>query len=72
MLGKIKEERERAGLSQDQMADVLGVHKNTVSGWEKGNFEPTSKNVVQLATLFGCSADYLLGVSDEREPKDQL
>ena len=36
----IREARRRAGLSQRQLADRLGVHKVTVSGWENGRFLP--------------------------------
>ncbi len=68
MLENIKAEREKAGLSISEVADVIGVHPNTVKGWEKGEFEPTSRNIVQLATMYGCSADYLLGLdNDERK-----
>ncbi len=66
MLKNIKREREESGLSVDQVSDVLGVHPNTVRGWERGEYEPTSKNLVQLAALYGCSADYLLDITDER------
>lgn len=67
MLHRIKSERERAGLSVEHVSDTLGVHQNTVRGWERGEYEPTSKNIVQLTALYGCSADYLLGLSEERK-----
>lgn len=66
MLENIKAEREKHGISVEQVADVLGVHQNTVRGWERGEFEPTSRNLVQLSTLYGCSADYLLGLTNDR------
>lgn len=52
----------------EQLADVIGVHPNTVAGWEKGRFEPSGKNLVQLTALFDCSAEYLLDMTDERRP----
>lgn len=60
------DERVRIGLSVEKLADVIGVHPNTVRGWESGSFEPTGRNLVQLATLFGCGAEYLLDITEER------
>lgn len=61
----IKSERLKAGMSVQQLADVIGVHPNTVRGWERGDYEPTGKNLVQLNTLFGCSPEYLLGMKQQ-------
>lgn len=66
MLVNVEVERRAAGLTVEQVADLVGVHPNTVRGWERGDYEPTSKNLVQLSTLFGCSADYLLGLTVNR------
>ena len=66
MLINIERERECSGITVEQLADTIGVHPNTVRGWERGDFEPTSKNLVQLSTIFGCSADYLLGLTECR------
>lgn len=68
-MNRFKEERTRLGLSLQKEADALSVHVNTVVGWEEGRFEPSARNIVQLTSLFGCSADYLLGLSDERNGK---
>lgn len=65
----LKEEREREGISVDKLADAIGVHPNTIRGWERGDYEPTGKNLVQLTSLFGCSAEYLLDMTDERSSK---
>ena len=62
----LREEREREGISVDKLADTIGVHPNTIRGWERGDYEPTGKNLVQLTSLFGCSAEYLLDMTDER------
>ena len=65
----LKEEREREGISVDKLSDAIGVHPNTIRGWERGDYEPTGKNLVQLTSLFGCSAEYLLDMTDERSSK---
>lgn len=68
---KFKDEREGAHLSVEKIADLIGVHPNTVRGWEREEFEPTGKNLVQLSALFGCSPDYLLGLVDGRTDRIQ-
>lgn len=65
-MNRIKAERSKSGLSAEKVADLLGVHANTVRGWENGSYEPSGRNLVQLSTLFGCSPDYLLEMTDDR------
>lgn len=64
-MNNLKRERKKHDMSVEQVADIIGVHPNTVSAWESGRWEPTGKNLVQLASLFGCSADYLLEMGDD-------
>ena len=40
---RIKEERQKAGLSQGELAEMVGVSRNTVSSIETGQFNPTAK-----------------------------
>ncbi len=40
---RIKEERQNAGLSQEELADLVGVSRNTISSIETGKFSPTAK-----------------------------
>lgn len=40
---RIKEERQKAGLSQGELADLVGVSRNTISSIETGQFSPTAK-----------------------------
>lgn len=45
--------RALAGMDQQQIADAIGVSRTTVSGWERGKFEPTFSTMVKLARLTG-------------------
>ena len=40
---RIKEARQRAGLSQEGLANLVGVSRNTISSIETGQFSPTAK-----------------------------
>ena len=60
---KIVELRKQKGLSQEELAEQLGVSRQAVSRWELGQTLPDIPNLVQLCELFGVNADYL--VKDE-------
>ncbi len=64
----ITSERTRLGVSQKDLADHLNVSLTTVSRWEQGRAFPNSADLVNMRELFGCSVDYLLGLTDERKP----
>lgn len=63
----IKSERVRLGMTQEQVAKSVGVHINAVRIWESEESKPNSFNLIALSKLFGCSPDYLLGLTDERK-----
>ncbi len=49
--------RKRAGLSQREVADSIGVNVATVSQWENGHAEPAFRSAHALAALYGVSLD---------------
>lgn len=57
-----KEARERAGLSPMQAAERLKVSLATVYYWESGAYRPTGKRLPEIAELYHCSVDELLGL----------
>lgn len=57
---RIKELRKRDKMSQQVLADKLGVSRSTVAMWEKGT-EPGSEMLQSISALFHVSVDYLLG-----------
>lgn len=62
---KIVELRKQKGLSQEELAEQLGVSRQAVSRWELGQTLPDIPNLLQLCELFGVNADYL--VRDEEQ-----
>ena len=57
---KIIENRKKNGWSQEELADKLGVSRQSVSKWESAQAVPDMKKVLQLAEVFNVSTDYLL------------
>ncbi len=62
---RLKELREKAHLSQASLAKKIGVSQSTVGMWESGRNKPKNAQLVMLSTLFGVSADFLLGIEDK-------
>lgn len=56
------------GLTQEKLGEFFNVEKGTVSNWENGNRFPSEKILIGLAEHFDVSTDYLLGISDKRQP----
>lgn len=65
-IDRMQAEYKRLGLCQKTFADALYVTKQAVSSWELGRQNPSAPLLIAMAKLFGCSVDYLLGISDER------
>lgn len=53
----IRELRERAGMTQLQLAAALGVTPGAVYNWERGRNEPKASQLRAMARLFGVSMD---------------
>ena len=56
----IKDHRTRCGMTQEFVAEQLGVSRQAVSKWENGTSDPSTANLLALAKLFGVSAAELL------------
>ena len=57
---KIIENRKKNGWSQEELADKLGVSRQSVSKWESAQAVPDMKKIIQMSEVFGVSTDYLL------------
>jgi transcriptional regulator with XRE-family HTH domain len=58
----------RGSLSQTEMANKLGTNQTTYSAWERGERELNITTICAISKLFGVTADWLLGISDVRDP----
>ena len=64
----IKAQRTRCNMTQEFVAESLGVSRQAVSKWESGKTDPSTSNLLALAKLFGIPAEELLrGTGVERE-----
>ncbi len=62
----LKELREDKGLNQSDLAIILNVSRQTISGYETGAIEPPFSTLVKLADIYNCSLDYLAGRTKEK------
>lgn len=58
---RIKQLRKQNGLTQEELGKKMGVIKQTVSSWENNISEPNSEILLNLASFFDVTTDYLLG-----------
>ncbi len=57
---KLQTLRKQKGLSQEQLAEQLGVSRQAVSKWELNTTLPETENIIKIKNIFGVSFDYLL------------
>lgn len=62
--------RKREGMTQEQLAEKIGVSRQALSKWESGDTLPETLNILSLSHLFSVSTDYLL--NDEYESDKDL
>lgn len=62
----LRENRIRNKMTQEFVAETLGVSRQAVSKWENGTSDPSTTNLITLARLYGVSAqDLLMGITEE-------
>ncbi|MGX7245509.1 helix-turn-helix domain-containing protein [Enterococcus quebecensis] len=61
---RLKQLRTEKKMTQQALADLVGVNRVTYTNWENGKREPELDKVVELATELNSTVDYLLGNSD--------
>ncbi|ENK0838787.1 helix-turn-helix transcriptional regulator [Clostridium botulinum] len=66
----IVHKRKEKGITQEQLADYIGVSKASVSKWESGSSYPDILLLPELATYFNISVDELLGYSPQLTRED--
>lgn len=71
---RIKEQRKNCGLSQEKVAELVGVSRQAVTKWEAEQSAPSTENLFRLAEIFGTTVDILLASEKEEKnsPAEQI
>lgn len=64
----LKDVRNRVGMSQEFVADQLGISRQAVTKWELGQSKPSAKNLQALAELYHVSSEELLSNTQQKGP----
>lgn len=64
---RLLEYRKKAGFSQEELAEKIGVSRQAVSKWERSEASPDTDNLVMLAEIYGVSLDEMLGLKPSAE-----
>ena len=71
---KIAKQRKELNYTQEQLADILGVSRQSISKWESDIAYPETDKLIKMGKLFDCSMDYLLNddITEKQgiEPKE--
>ena len=67
----IKVLRKKAGMSQEQLADAIEVHRVTLAKYEAGEVVPGAKIMSRIAMALHVSQDVLTGIKDDMEADDK-
>ncbi len=62
---KIKEYRQKAGLKQEALGELVGVRRETIFRLEKGLYNPSLKLAMDIAKVFGITVEELFSFDDE-------
>ena len=71
-MNRIKELRKQKKVTQEEVAEAIGVTRRGFQKWENGESQITLKNATQLADYFGVSLAYLLNQEEEWEKLQEL
>ena len=63
---RLKELRKSLGINQIEFDKRLNVTKQCISNWENNNIMPSIDMLIRISKTFSVSADYLLGLDDQR------
>jgi len=69
---RLIELRKKKGLSQEELANLLGVSRQAVSKWERAEASPDTDNLICLAKIYGISLDELLNIKPENKNEDNI
>ncbi len=76
MTDRLKTARKECGMTQQQVAELLGIDRSTYAYYELGVSNPSLENLVALSSMFGTDIEWFLGIDREKEnwnaPENEL
>lgn len=70
MYPRLRDLREDHDLTQNQLVEILDMHKTTYTNYEQGKREPPFELIIRLAHLYNVSIDYIAGLKKSPDPID--
>ncbi len=64
--------RRKKGISQEGLANELGISRQAISKWETGTGYPDTDNLIKLVSFYDTSADYILFGKDPHNKKESI
>ena len=65
LITKLKEYRARTGMKQGELAELVGVRRETIIRLEKGQYNPSLKLAMDIAKVFGVTVEELFSFEEE-------
>jgi transcriptional regulator with XRE-family HTH domain len=69
---RLRKARNRVGLTQDEVANKLGVTRSVIARYESGTNDPPTENIIKMAEMYGVSADWLLCLTNDPRPVAEI
>lgn len=69
---RLKELREEKEISQQEFASIMNIGNSTLSQYESDKRTPNDDLKMKIAEFFNVSMDYLMGLTDIKEPADKI
>ena len=69
---RLYELRKKTGMSQDELAEKIGVSRQTISKWERGEALPDTENLIALAKLYNVTLDDIVNYNEDEEKPEEV
>lgn len=69
---RLYELRKKTGMSQDELAEKIGVSRQTISKWERGEALPDTENLIALAKLYNVTLDDIVNYDEDEEKPEEV
>ena len=64
---KLKEKRQKKGITQEKLAGIAGVSRQTIISIENGKYVPSLELALKFAKIFKCRVELLFGIGGEKK-----